>query len=233
MQDLRPNDKRAKNAILLIQLVLAVQIISVVSDYFQYSLLKDLENGIAPAEGAAAANDLRQRIIGIVFLIMYIISAVTFIQWFRRASFNLHTKPNSLEYDEAAAAYCWFIPIVSLYQPYKIMKELYVGTDALLSRRNVATYTDKISTNIVGWWWTLWIISNIIGRVVLKTAFKTDTVDQLIDSTEVSMLSGIIDIPLALLTIKVIKDYANVEPLLYEVDKEEPKETSSEGIIPA
>jgi hypothetical protein len=225
MQDLKPNEKRAKNAILLIQIMLALEIISIISDYFQYTLLQDVANGISPSEGAIYANDLRQRVIGIVHILMYIFSAVTFILWFRRAYFNLHIKTNPLEYDEAAAAYCWFIPFVSLYQPYKIMKELYIETDELLCRKKVINYTNMVSTSLLGWWWALWIINNTLGQIAFRTALKNDTVDKLIDSTEMSMLGEFVGIPLALITIKIIKDYASVEPLLFEVDKEDAKET--------
>jgi hypothetical protein len=43
----------------------------------------------------------------------------------------------------------------------------------------------------------------------------------LIFSTTSSMFQNILNIPLALLAIKVIKDYAKVEPILFDLKEEE------------
>ena len=45
MEALRPNKQRAENAILLIWLVLSMEIVSLISDGFQYVLLKSVERG--------------------------------------------------------------------------------------------------------------------------------------------------------------------------------------------
>ena len=85
MENLKPNGQRAKYVITLIWIVLALEIVSLISGYFQYDLLQTAANGGEISAETATANDTREQIIGIVYLIAYIISAVTFIQWFRRA----------------------------------------------------------------------------------------------------------------------------------------------------
>ncbi|MDR0666202.1 MAG: DUF4328 domain-containing protein [Campylobacteraceae bacterium] len=135
MEKLKPNEQRAKKAIILIWIVLILEIVSFISSYMQYDLLQTFANGGYISPEAADANDNREQIIGIFCLIAYIISAVTFIMWFRRAYYNLHQEADSLLYAEGWAAGSWFIPIINLYRPYKIMKELYVKTKELLQKR--------------------------------------------------------------------------------------------------
>lgn len=220
MENIRPNAQRAKNAISLIWIVLALEIVSIISGYFQYDLLQTTANGGEISTETATANDTREQIIGIVYVIAYIISAVTFIQWFRRAYFNLHLKINHLSQTEGWAAGSWFVPIVNLYRPYQIMKELYQETKELLTKKGLSI-NQNFTTGSLGLWWTLWIISNIIGQFVFRYSMKAESIDELTVSTVASMVGNIVGIPLALITIKVIRDYSFVEPLLSEIKDEE------------
>jgi hypothetical protein len=45
MQDLKPNEQRSQNALILIWIALAMNCISLVSSYFQYDLMQTAANG--------------------------------------------------------------------------------------------------------------------------------------------------------------------------------------------
>lgn len=220
MENLRPNEQRAKNAITLIWIVLALDIVSLISGYLQYNLLQTVANGGDISMETVNANDTREQIIGILYLIVFIVSAVTFIQWFRRAYYNLHLKVNYLSHTEGWAAGSWFVPFVNLYRPYQIMKELYQETNDLLTKKQLS-FNQNLSTNFLGLWWSLWIISSFIGKFVFKYSQKADTIDDLTISTIASMLDNFVGIPLAIVAIKVIKNYSGVEPLLKEIKDDE------------
>ena len=115
MKNLKTNEKRSKNAVTLIWFVLVIDICLLISDYFQLELLK---TGYRIPSEKATANEISQKIIGIAYLIASVISGFTFILWFRRAYFNLHTKINYLSHSEGWAALCWFVPFVNLSEPY-------------------------------------------------------------------------------------------------------------------
>ncbi len=214
MENLRPNGQRARNAIALIWVMLVLEVVSFISGYFQYDLLQIVANGGEISLETATANDTREQIIGIINLIVYIVSAVTFIQWFRRAYFNLHLKVDYLSHSEGWAAGSWFVPIVCLYRPYQIMEELYKETKKILTRKGIAS-CENLSISSLGWWWTLWILNAIVGQIIFR--FPTETVDELVIGSIVSMIGNIIGIPLALITIKVIKEYSKVEGLLGKI----------------
>lgn len=219
MENLKSNKQRAKNAITLIWIVLALEIVSLISGYLQYDLLQAPANGGEISLEAATANDTREKIVGGVYLIALIISAVTFIQWFRRAYFNLHTRVNHLSHSDGWAAGSWFVPVINLYRPYQIMKELYQETKKLLlTKLNI---NEKLSTSSLVWWWTLWIISIVMGQFLLRYAQYAESLDELTTSTVVAMIGNVLGIPLALLAVKVIKDYSSIEPLLFEIKDEE------------
>jgi len=227
MEDLKPNEQRAKNAITLIWIVLAMEIASLISGYFQYDLLQTAANGGVISTETATANDTREQFIGFIYFIASIISGVTFIQWFRRAYYNLHQRVNHLSQTEGWAAGSWFVPIVSWYRPYQIMKELYQETKELLIKKGLSV-NENFTTDTLGWWWALWIINNVIGQFIFRFSLKAESIDELTSSTITSMISNVVGILLALITVKVIKDYANVETLLIEIKEEEEEEEEEE-----
>lgn len=217
MQNLRPNSERARNAIILIWCVLVLEIASLVSGYLQYDLLQTAANGGFISAEMANSNDAREQIIAWIYTACFITSAVTFILWFRRAYFNLHQKVEYLSYTEGWAAGCWFVPILNWFRPFQIMNEMYKQTKEFLLGNEVRFHSNF--TNIyLGWWWTLWLISSVIGQIVFRSTMNAVTIPQLSNATLWGMVDNIIGIPLALITIKVIKDYTSVEPLLLEIE---------------
>ncbi|NCU03731.1 MAG: DUF4328 domain-containing protein [Chitinophagaceae bacterium] len=213
MISLRPNDQRAKAAIILIYIVMAIDVLSAVSGFMQYQLLERANElgGVSTEE--AYANDLREQIISYVFLVAYIVSIVLFIRWFRRAYYNLHQLPVSVLFTEGWAAGAWFVPFVNLGRPYKIMKDLYTESRSYLQRKEVS-FTHLSSTTMIGIWWTLWLVSGFLGQFVLRYGMKAETIDELIVATVAETADHLLGIPLGLAAIKVIKDYAAAEPLL-------------------
>lgn len=208
MNTIRPNEQRANIAILMIWIVLAMEIVSLISNYFQLELLNHtLEGNPLPME-EINANDTRVQLIGVLYLIVYIISGITFIMWFSRAYFNLHNRLDELEYSDGWAAGSWFVPIIGLFRPYKIMKEIYEENLTILYRKDIDT---NISTQFLGWWWFLWIASGVLGQISFRLTLHADDLNKLVTSTTVEIASNIIAIPLAIIAVKVVKDASTLE----------------------
>jgi len=190
-----------------------VNLISLFSSYLQYQLLTQLSKGVEITNYKLEQNDSREQLVGIVTLIVSIISAVTFIQWFRRAYFNLHSLVPNLTYTEGWAAGSWFVPVIGFFRPYQIMVELYNKTIARLVERKLFD-NQSFDLSFVKVWWALWIIVSIIGRVVYKYISEAETLEKFIDCTVFSIVESLLYIPLSLITIKVIKVYSNFENIL-------------------
>lgn len=208
--DLKPNNERAKILLSMIWIVLGLEILSLVSSGLQYNLLHAVSNGRELTSEAAKANDLREQIISIIYLIAYIISGITFIMWFRRAYYNLHLKVKNLSSTEGWAAGCWFVPFVNLYRPYQIMKELYEETKKYIVGKDESSQVD-LTTKFLGIWWTLWIINGILGQIIFRLSMHADTLPKIMTTTTLNIISGVIGVGLGIVTLRVIKDYSNVE----------------------
>jgi hypothetical protein len=116
---LLPNAQRARIAIIMIWVVLGSQIVSCISDFLQLMLLTTVLNGNDYDMATLDANDTRQTIIAVLNFGLLIASAVTFIQWFRRAYYNLHIMENNLRFTEGWASGAWFVPSFPCLDPTK------------------------------------------------------------------------------------------------------------------
>ena len=224
-EQLRPNGQRAKTAIILIWIVLVFQLPSLVSAFSQYQILTSaLENDLTLE---IALSDLTPHgVLDLALGLLLIITGITFIQWFRRTYFNLHTKVNYLAHAVDWAAGSWFVPIMNLYRPYQIMKEIYNETKKLLTKNNIE-FNPTFSTKLLGWWWILWLLKGSINFFeFLHLKFFGDSLETFTTVAIVSMVRSIIMIPLSIITIKIIKDYSTIEPLLNEIQEESKVQTT-------
>ncbi|MEL7122485.1 MAG: DUF4328 domain-containing protein [Bacteroidota bacterium] len=215
---MKDNSQRGRIAQILLLVMLGLEVAMMISGLLQSSLLTKLENGDYVSDQAINLNDLREGVIGIAYFIAYVISAVVYIQWFRRAYYNLHQKVNVLTYTEGWAAGGWFVPFLNLVRPYQIMRELYVESKILLSRGQ----EERKSANLIfiNVWWGLWLVSNVYNNIVTRVVLDAESMDELILSTNLGIIGNIIGIPLAILAWKVVHDYALLEPELALLDND-------------
>ncbi|WP_298119095.1 DUF4328 domain-containing protein [Flavobacterium sp.] len=218
---LKPNDKRAKYAIIAILVVSFFAIINVLSSYMQYRLLIDLKNGVYVSDELLTSNDSREQITSIFYLISYIISGVFFILWFRRAYYNLDIRTDNCEYSEGWAAGCWFVPIICLVRPYKIMLELDNDTTDLLEKAT----KKEINTNatLIGIWWTMWIVITFLGNTVFKVFLRGETVNHYINITILELITSFLILVLGMVTIFMVKNYADKEAALVAEEQKMPE----------
>ncbi len=213
---LRPNEQRGKIALSLIWIVLLLEILSLISSGLQYQLLEKVGNGEQVSNAVLVANDLREQVIGVVYLIAYIISGITFIRWFRRAYYNLHQRVDHLAESDGWAAGAWFVPVLNLFRPYQIMKELYTETRYFILRQDPDSEL-ALETKFLGLWWTLWLVNGFLGQIIFQVSKDAKTLAALQTVTVLNLVGGFIGIALAFVTIRVLKDYFKAEKSFFKL----------------
>ena len=101
-----------------------------------------------------------------------------------------------------------------------MMKELYVETARIFTKKGLSEGAAS-STKFLGWWWTLWIINNMVAQFEFRTSLKAEIAADLSNVTIAGMIGNLISIPLAIITVKVIKDYSKMEQVLQSIPDEE------------
>jgi len=215
---MKDNKKAAQTAIFVFVLLCLVNPIAFYSGYIEYELLEKINADEYVTEEEALSNDQRQMIIGLVQTVIYLSSIIFFLVWFTRAYSNLFLFEKKPKFKKKMAIWSFIIPIVSLYRPYQIMNEIWFETQ--MQVRKIFSETKiNISTFLMGTWWALFIITNYVGNFVIKTSFKNDTIEEMINSTRAFMISDFLDIPAAIITIILIHQVSIFESKLFEANK--------------
>jgi hypothetical protein len=212
---LRDNSERAKNVIVLFWVFFGITVIAIISTYMEYNLLqKALTESVSVDE--ANANDIRQRIIGIVEILIHIVLIVYFIMWFRRAYYNLHSLGCYVQYSEGWAAGAWFVPFLNLFRPYQIMKEIW---DRTQERTYAGTEIARIeSSAILGFWWFLWIVTSIAGNIYTRIVLSGNhDIKDLIALDTTGIILNVVDLVNVILVITIIKKIHSFEERLKDI----------------
>ncbi|NDW09079.1 DUF4328 domain-containing protein [Dysgonomonas sp. 520] len=207
---LKPNRQRAKNAITFIWIVFALNMLIILFSIIQLIYGESFDIRKIIDKTWLLSFDL-------IYLSVYVASVVTFIQWFRRAYYNLNARiGNTLSRSDGWVAGSWFIPFVNLYLPFKLMREMYEETDKYLVSRGNETYkAERLGTGDVYTWWTLVILYTVKFSITssgTKKSFLTIVTNEYIALA----INTILFILLTILTIIVIQNYSKLELLLVE-----------------
>ena len=107
-------------------------------------------------------------LVAILEILLRILTIIFFLIWLHRAYKNLPALgAKNLEFSPGWAVGWWFIPFANLVKPYQIMSELWNASDSDFDPE--LFLSNSIGTpSIISWWWGLFIIGNIVGRVADK-----------------------------------------------------------------
>lgn len=208
MSTLRNNQKRAETARAFFYIMAGLLAISFIINYMQYDLLKNKEISLANL----SANESRQAIIALFMLAVHIGCVICFIRWMRRAYFNLHIiKPGKPKFSEGWAAGAWFVPLVNLARPYKIVNEIWEESEHFGRGSYIS------NTQMAGIWWALFLIGNFLSNVSWRMERNASSLETLQSATIVDMLSNMVLLAAAIYTALLIKKINQIEEQLAHV----------------
>jgi hypothetical protein len=215
-RDIRHNGQRAQYAKIMVLVVTGLGLLAAASGYMQYTLLNKMAEGTSYSMAEADSNDQRELVIALLHSVAWIISAVTFIMWFRRAYYNMHQRDALVSYSEGWAAGAWFVPILNLFRPVQIMLELYREAKRILTEGE-HPLAAKVSSTLIPIWWSLHIIHNVVSQIGTRVLNSADTVSDYQTATLISISSNLILLPLGIITAKLINDFNKAEEAIDEI----------------
>jgi Domain of unknown function (DUF4328) len=134
-------------------------------------------------------------IVGILTIILFIIIGIVFLRWIYYTNKNLHLLSNQkMEFTPGWSVGWYFIPIANLFMPYQSMKEIW----------RVSHKNESASYAIVGWWWCLWIVSAVLGRLALRLTMRAETAEDYARSTATDMASTVVEIILNIVALMLV-----------------------------
>ena len=215
MKKLKINSKRAKNAEILLWICAGLYAISLISNLMEFFLLSEVQRGVYITKEQFQADTLRQVIISLLQFVALIISAITFILWFRRAYFNQEVKFEYMYSKNVWTGISFLIPLYNLFKPFQLMKELHQNMEEHFVK-NGSGETNHFFMKRVFLWWFMWIFLNT-GRIVsYLVALKSLFPERLMKISLTFMIIDLLFIVLCYLTIKMIRNYNQHELLIIE-----------------
>jgi Domain of unknown function (DUF4328) len=231
LEGIKDNSVRAKWAVYIFITLCVIYFISIVSGLMELSLLEKIKDGQFVSNEEADFNDMRQGLIAMLEIGFVIASVVFFLRWFILAYHNLHNiGVKTLEYSKSQASWSFFIPFVNLVRPFKIVREIIVETQEEITKR-IPDYIPKTGLGIVGLWWAFFVIRNLAGNVALRVIMDSSSIENMIVSTQTTVVLSFFDIITAVVTIIMIKQISKEESIMFEAIKYQPDFTSNSDLL--
>lgn len=221
MKELRPNSKRAKVTIFLLLLMSVLSILYLVSELLSGALFYFVSEDAAINWEYIEKLETVSFVLAILRFVGFISLLIAFGRWFWRAYYNLHQKINYLRYASGWAAAAWLVPVIALYRPYKITRELFQETKELLGKNGIS-FGKTPSKGYLIIWWIIWLLAGINENRSFRYLMICERQDYMIaHNVEMyiiySILSGVFFLTTILLTIRIVKDYFRLESRLPEI----------------
>jgi rRNA maturation endonuclease Nob1 len=160
-----------------------------------------------------------------LFYIIFLLSSIIiYFIWVRHAYRNLASlqlKP--AEFSSGWAIGSYFVPILNLFRPYTMMKEIWFGSQPKNSLPDESEF-EKIerltSTTFLKIWWTVFLINGAVGNQSFRLSLKSETARELVTSYWVDIVADAVGIVLSLIIIYMV---SNIKLWQSEKIKSKPK----------
>lgn len=149
---------RARTAVLVLILLLLTHAVAVWADMEQHQIIVS-----ALGIGDAASPILQQRLlesaerlqqINVVQFLIGGLSFFYFCRWWYKAHRNLRILGRDPKYSQGWAVAYWFIPIVNLFRPYQVAKELWIQSTP---DHETTKETPSKAWGLVRFWWAIFL----------------------------------------------------------------------------
>lgn len=181
-------------------------VLSMLRAYLATAVLAAILSTVSLATGQAGgpqSDDLSpweatQAIFALLQLAVLVATGTGFLRWIYRAHVNIRTMgATGLKYSPGWAIGWFFVPILNLWKPLDAMKQLWQAS------RNPGAWESEPPAPMLNTWWTLWLLSNILGQVSIRLSLGGDPGDA-VTAEYCALMASLTDIPLSILAIRLI-----------------------------
>ncbi len=196
---------RAQWVSIFLALVVVLDVVALVFDYMQIQMVGRVMRGEIITMAEATAIDSRQAVIGGIYLILFIITAILFCMWIHRAYRNLPSLGvDGLKYSPGWAVGGFFVPILNLVRPFQVTTEIWKASDPTTEINDSLAWKGASTSLLIISWWVLFLISGFLGNIMLRVALQAETLSGILTASYLTFATDAVDIPAAILAILVI-----------------------------
>ncbi|MFE3850554.1 DUF4328 domain-containing protein [Streptomyces griseorubiginosus] len=176
----------------LLGLAAAVDLFALVADFLRYDVTGDLAGGDtgAAALDRADVSDVLTSLAASAQMAVLLACAVVFVIWLWRVRVNAEVfAPDGHRKARGWVIAGWVVPFASLWYPRRVVLDVW----------NASSPEDRPRGHaLVNVWWTLWLLTNVIGRFLASMAGEADTYQEVHDAAFQLLFADAVDLVAAL-----------------------------------
>lgn len=199
----KPNKKIAKYLKIVISFIIILTITVIIGRAYRVFRLYEISETTKMVGNSFDLLELFEGFWALIYIPTYILSIILFAIWNYRVYYNVGLSYKTY-YSKGWAVGAWFVPILNVYRPYKIINEI---------KELYQKYPLKESKNhleYLKFWWGLWIFNEVINRMIGE--METISIENQIHYYLALIIGATaIFIPLSVITILIIKELTENE----------------------
>ena len=157
-------------------------------------------------------EDSDDAVMGVAFiaLALYVATVIAFAMWIHRASSNLEPlNAQGQRFSPGWAVGWWFIPIMWLWRPYQVVKEIWNGSDPYYVGERARNWREAPVWGWLGWWWAIWIIASMAGTANFRGSWSAETLEEIREWNDALYFADFTFIAVSVLAIFLVKVISN------------------------
>jgi hypothetical protein len=208
----QPLGRPARRARLAVWVAMLIAVLGALANLPDTWLAGPLE-GRAPRPGPASGLALG---VGVVQALWFLVSAVLFLAWFRRAYANLPPLgARRLRYRPWWTLGAWVLPVFSLFRPKQLLNDVWRASDPDLPPDMGDGWNRRPVTPLLAWWWMTFLASILVRSIttesvhaaasVMTLGLLSSQLDRFQASADMQVLADLLTVLAGLLALRVVR----------------------------
>lgn len=162
----RSANVRANWTLVLLGVFGVISLVSISFTVNDVDLLMRIDRGAFVSEETVLASDERRAQVDVLRLAAFVATVIAFCMWIHRASRNLSALgAEGQRFSPGWSVGWWFVPLAMLIVPYRVVKEIWLGSYPQSGDRGAGAWRDAPVSPLLGWWWAAWVTGIVMGYV--------------------------------------------------------------------
>lgn len=180
-------------------------VLGLVADAFYAQHLQGFPADTGMDEMELEVSMLFSGLAGLAQVACWVVAATCFILWFRRAyQFLDEMEGVSREHGLSWTSWGFVVPVISLWWPYSIMREIWDAFTQVWGQRPDISASHKMPQRWIGVWWGFYLSQAIVSNGAFRLSMRDTTVGDTLYSqgfTDLSNLMTLLAVPSAVFVI--------------------------------
>ncbi len=167
-------------------------LLSMIANVFYSSHLSGFPSDTSLDELEFERTTLVVILVGLAHIALWVVAATCFILWFRRAyEFVDELGGASREHGLSWTGWGFVVPVLSLWRPYGIMREIWDGFTEVWTQRPEISAQHKMPQRWIGSWWALYLVQAFASNAAFRVDIRSETVGDTLYAISFSVFSNV------------------------------------------